>query len=367
MDNQEKLERAKAYLVLSHTFFASGVMRRKIILSDKVPTAGVTVTGTIYINPDFLQGLTVRNTVFLLAHEAMHYLFLHGLRRGSRDFARWNVACDMVINETLKENKVGDPIYPGCFRPGAHLLCAEDVYEECRGDEGGGSGGIGHDIVEGEGTESERVEAEAQARIELSQALTAAKQRGAIPAGMERLVDRTLHPHTPWHRILQNWFSGFAKDETTWSRPAKRFAHLGIYLPSTGTVPTMGEAVLVIDTSGSIGAEELSLFQGHMNRILETCLPEKLHVVYCDARVGSVDEYMPDDYPAKFRTPTGGGGTDLRKAFRWVEEQGLEPDCIVVLTDGYTPFDDTPSVFPTAWLMTSDVTPPWGVTVRVER
>ena len=92
----------------------------------------------------------------------------------------------------------------------------------------------------------------------------------------------------------------------------------------------------------------------HRESIIEQCRPEAIHVVYCDAAVNRTDQFTCDDLPVKL-TPCGGGGTDLRKIFEWVDGQGLRPDCAVVLTDMYTPFGEAPD-YPVVWLSTSGVT-----------
>ena len=72
-----------------------------------------------------MNALTVRQLMFLLAHEAMHYMLSHGLRRGHRDAKAWNIAADKVINDTLIDAKVGDFIDGGITLDGARDMAAE--------------------------------------------------------------------------------------------------------------------------------------------------------------------------------------------------------------------------------------------------
>jgi len=73
-DVQRKVGKAKSLLILDHPFFGTACTKRPIIYTDKIPTAGMSATGQMYINPDFAEPLSVRNIMFLLAHEAMHYM-----------------------------------------------------------------------------------------------------------------------------------------------------------------------------------------------------------------------------------------------------------------------------------------------------
>jgi predicted metal-dependent peptidase len=61
----------------------------------------------------------------------------------------------------------------------------------------------------------------------------------------------------------------------------------------------------------------------------------------------------------------GGGGTDLPVAFEYLREKNIQPQAMVVLTDGYTPFGTAPE-YPTLWAMTSNVRSPYGVTISLE-
>ena len=364
------LTKAKASLILSHPFFASILLHSALVSTDKVPTLAVDARGKIYYNPEFMAKLIVPQLVWGLAHECLHKMLDHAGRRGHREHGKWNYACDAVINDTLTTSKVGEPI-PHCVdMPGSKDKTSEEVYNELPESPSGSSpmdgDGLGDDLHDDPTmSEAERSEIEVTIKIQIAQAAQAARMQGKMPASLQRLVDEILNVKTPWFDILERHMTGLVKSDYTWSRPNRRYIGAGHYLPSMNSTPAMGEMVLVVDTSGSIGSDEMNMFAGHMNRILETCKPAKLHVVYCDAAVGSVDEYTPDDLPAVFKTPSGGGGTDFKPPFDWVDEQGLQPDCLVYLTDGYGDFPEQPS-YPTIWLMTTDVQAPFGEVVRFE-
>ena len=93
--------------------------------------------------------------------------------------------------------------------------------------------------------------------------------------------------------------------------------------------------------------------------------PESLTNIYCDAAIAHIDVFEKHD------TPTfemhGGGGTDFRPPFEHVAAEDLAPKCLVYLTDGYGPFPKDPPPYPVLWLMITDVVPPWGEVVRIDR
>jgi predicted metal-dependent peptidase len=369
-DVERRVDKAKALLILDHPFFGTTVAKRPINYTYNVPTAGMSATGQIYINPSFVNPLTVKHIMFLLAHESMHYMLSHALRIQHRDHSAWNIACDKVINDTLIDAGVGTFIDGGVTLDGARDNAAEELYDE--NDAGASVGGIGSDIgdpVDDDGNqldESQRQQMQVQAQIDTIQAAKAAKAVGKLPSTIERIIDEMLEVKTPWHEILERFMSSKVRDGYSWSRPNRRFMGSGMYLPGTDYQPRMGEVVIGVDTSGSIRQRELDEFNAHINRILDTCKPERVHVVYCDASVNHVDEYEPDDFPVKLE-PRGGGGTSFKPVFEWVDDYGEDVECIVYLTDGYGDqnYIDPPCV-DTVWLTTNSTDFNWGTVVKFE-
>jgi len=57
----------------------------------------------------------------------------------------------------------------------------------------------------------------------------------------------------------------------------------------------MGEIVIAVDTSGSIGKVEVEQFAGEISAISEAARPDTIHVVYCDAAVQSAQEFRASE------------------------------------------------------------------------
>jgi predicted metal-dependent peptidase len=151
----------------------------------------------------------------------------------------------------------------------------------------------------------------------------------------------------------------------TWNRPNRRFIHQGLYLPSRD-IKLTGTFVCVIDTSGSIGEKELNEFGSEIKGIVDQMQPEKVYVMYCDAAVAHVDEF--GKYDELTFAAHGGGGTDFRPPFKWLEEHDITPDALVYLTDGYGSFPEEEDVhFPCLWAINNrNVEPPFGVHIVIE-
>lgn len=366
------LRKAKVHVACNHAFFGQIVLGRKIVLNDDCPTAWVTPRGKITVGTRFAAAINVPQMVFVLVHEAMHYAMLHPLRRRWREPLPWNYAADAVINDILKESKVGEMIEGLVDMPGSKDKTAEQVYDALprQGGRGGGKkvgapGGTGQDLQEnddGEGgrlDESQVREIEQKVAQELAKAAQAAKQQGQMPAGMERLIEKIINPPTPWHILLERFMTQFVAADLTWRRPQRRFVAHNIYLPASDKVPQMGPVVIVVDTSGSIGQRELTHFLGHINSILERCRPEKIVVIPCDAQTYEPTELTVDDLPVTLeagkKMAKGGGGTSFKPPFRLVEEMGIAPEVLIYLTDMYGDFPDQAPAYSTIWLSISEV------------
>ncbi len=368
---QRKVGKAKSLLILDHPFFGTACTKRPIIYTDTVPTAAMSATGQMYMNVDFCAPLTVQQLMFLLAHEAMHYMLAHGLRRGHRDPQAWNVAADKVINDTLIDAGVGDFIDGGVTLDGAREMAAESLYDENDDGAGEGPGGLGNDIgdptdADGQPLDDATIhQLEAEAKIDAIQSAKAAKAVGKLPASIERMVEELVNVSTPWYDILERFMAGKIKDGYSWNRPNRRFIARNIYIPGTDYVPKMGPVVIGVDTSGSIGPDEIAMFNGHINRIIDTCNPEVVHVVYCDYDVAGVDEYTPEDFPVTIQCK-GGGGTSFKPVFDWIDNNAIDPECVVYLTDGYGDQSEFTTNHETVWLTTGTEAFDWGHVIKFE-
>jgi predicted metal-dependent peptidase len=241
-----------------------------------------------------------------------------------------------------------------------------DGNDDADGDGGDGGNDPGKcGGVEDAGDQAAQQEAEAEWKVAVAQAATAAKQRGELPGGLARMVSDIVEPKVLWQDVLREFVSRSltARDDYSWSAPNRRFIAQGVYLPSLRS-ESMGAIVVAIDTSGSIGEAELKEFAGELNGILD-CRPCSVSIVYCDADVNKVVEWEPSDGPLALES-CGGGGTSHHPVWEWLRNQESQPERVVCLTDGYTCWGDDPGL-PVLWALTADsrAEPPFGQTVRM--
>jgi predicted metal-dependent peptidase len=359
----QKLTRARTQLLLDHPFFGELALRLRLTEDPAQPTLAVDGR-SIFYNPMYVDKLSTGLTRAILAHEVLHCVFDHIGRRNNRTPTRWNHATDYATNQilvdsgfNLEDTGLLNPAYKGMTADQIYNLLPEST-DNAPGP--GEKGGAFDNCMDGDLTQTE-VNA-TDWKIATIQAANAAKEKGALPASLARLVEELTTPKINWKDRLRRFVTEISKDDYSWIRLSRRFLGQGLFLPSLYS-ESMGEIVVAIDTSGSISQEMLNIFGAEIKAIVQSVRPQKTIVVYCDAKVNHVDEFTPDD-ELKF-TMHGGGGTDFCPPFKLLEEQNKTPACFVYLTDGYGPFPGAPT-YPVLWCCTTDVIAPFGETLPIE-
>jgi predicted metal-dependent peptidase len=418
---EARLSRARTQLLLNHPFFGTLCLRLKLEPCAMFPTMATDGRRLVY-NPAFVETLTPAELEGVLAHEVMHCALAHHCRRGERDARLWNHAADYAINPILIGNGMSLP-NDALIDPQFTDLGAEEIYarlsrqkpgsdtpqSQPQSDDqsnGGGAGagvarvsgagtqqapatarpepqredpatsadpggardgGFGEvlDVVGDDGKRASEAELSRQTHewaIAAEQALRSAKACGCEPGGVERPLQEARESKQDWRAILRDFISATTPSDYHWSPPNRRFVSSGLYLPSVER-SGVGEVVIVVDTSGSIGGQELQQFAGEINAIVSEAQPQAIHVIYCDAEIQGVEEFGPSELIGLL--PKGGGGTDFIPPFRWVEEQGLEPKCLIYLTDlCCQSFPEAPE-YPVLWATDSRKSAPFGETVFI--
>ena len=403
--SQETAEAISA-INMSLPFFASllyDLMVIKEVTNDpQIKTAG-TDDKTIWINPDWFGKMPVPQRAFVLCHEIMHAVFSHmhrskgymalgnGPDHKKFSFKKMNIAQDYVINALLKEAKAGvmpkDGWYSDEFTGDDY---ADDVY--CRmadgdydddgtgagsgsgdGDDGGSSGvGAGgfdsHVIPSASHGDDLAKDLEAKTERAIRGAITAAKAIGRLPGCIERVMGTLLEPRVPWKEILRSTINTtMVREDTTWRRPNRRALCRAEPVVMPGPIGfACGEVVVQIDTSGSVSEDELSAFMSEVAGIFTDAKPEKIHLLWVDAKVAGHDA-LDNAGDLTSLKPKGGGGTDMRKGFDWVRDNGVIPDTHIIMTDGYTPWPEDAPPYSVVVVCTSDQdTCPFGVTIKLD-
>ena len=141
--------------------------------------------------------------------------------------------------------------------------------------------------------------------------------------------------------------------------PNRRYIAARLYLPDLRT-DSLPSIVVVVDSSASTRTV-LPAFKAELQSIVEECQPESTIVIMADAKVQRVDEFLQRGEAIEFNVE-GFGGTDFRPAFGHVDQQQLNPACLIYLTDADGVYPDEPSLNPMLWgaITTANRKAPWG-------
>src|SRR5690606_18897211 len=107
-----------------------------------------------------------------------------------------------------------------------------------------------------------------------------------------------------------------------------------------GTRRPLPTVAAVVDTSGSVDDTLLGKAMGEVEGALRGLgVPGSSMAIYsCDADVGAATTIRR----AADAQLVGGGGTDMRVGIAAATAARPRPDLVVVFTDGYTPWPETP-------------------------
>lgn len=357
---------------------------------DDMPTA-CTDGRDEYYGRAFIDSLDDKELAYVVVHENYHKMY--------RDLFSWaalakidmrvaNMAMDHVHNLSILRRDPSGSVVRMPMRDGKPIGLADqrfakmDVKEvfyillkEQEENGGAGAGGEGFDEHDWAGAkkltkeEVEKLSKEIDSAIRQGQ-IIAQKMHGKGHGDMDRSLYDLLYPKVDWREVLRQFVSStcVGQDYSSWRKPNRRYLAQDIIFPSMVS-ERVESMLLAIDTSGSIGGPELSRFMSEVTSIAESVNPEKVDLLYWDARVAGHEVYPNASIKDMLSStkPKGGGGTDPTCIPAYMQEHGLRPQCVVVLTDGYVGSWGNWDV-PVLWCVVGNknATAPVGQTIHVD-
>ena len=376
------LEKAKAMMIISFPFFASIILRLRFELDYNVPTMA-TDSVKLFFNPNFVTSITRDENIGVLCHEVLHVVLKHPFRRRMRHPVLWNIACDYAVNLVIIKSNQGITLPGGALYEEKFTdMTAEDIYSHLEKETEENVNNLGSLVIgevkdyvqggtenkddDGSGTDQSdgysrtKDEQERHCEIQVAEAANAAKQRGTLPANLDRMISEILNPVLPWREILIRFVTEKSKDDYAFSKPNKRYAYAGLYLPTLES-PSMRNIGVIIDTSGSINEKQLQEFASELSGILAITPGVCAEVLYVDADMQGHQTLSSEEILDM--KPKGGGGTSFVPGFDYLKEKDMDLACVVYFTDGEC--NDFPKTqeYETIWCLTyrnKRFNPPFG-------
>ena len=377
----------------------------------------------LYYRP-FVDSLSVEELYTVVQHEIEHLVRLHCLRNESRHHELFNIACDMSIHGHKGNPKIGyteygkKPVFPMadqlCWVPDDvdPNLNAEEYYKQmtdkipkikmkctCGQSQKGqqeaqenGQGGDddqqsdcnspskkkpkkGQKKDQGETSDcpihskklldshwiwdmSETSEDEARQLVNSMVQNAITKNQGSIPGHLLDAVQALGKPIVRWRELLRRYLGQHVGNRRpTLARRPRRNDAFGVKGISHHAAATVN---VIVDTSGSIGQDELGKFFAEIDAIASRA---KTTVLQWDHAFQGYSQYRRGNW--KHFKVSGRGGTDMAAPYKWLEENGKLADVQVMLTDGHCDWAESKAYPVITCITTNQEGPNWGHIVRL--
>ncbi len=398
MTYQDKITKAKAKLMLEHPYF--GTVASSIPLEKNNDILTFTSDGVkMHYNSEYLERLSVEEVEFVMANGAMHSVLKHHERLNGRTKWLWQTATDYVVNAMLVKNGMHLPEY-AYFEEKFDGMYVEEVYEMLRAEMMDNSDhsmeqeneqitdsdetGVenlhmqkeytpdmnAEETQEEENAEDkeeelnspENKEEQEEMKERLEQIFQKLKRQGNLPKDLEIVVPEYFSHKVDWREFLYGYIATHAKTSYTFTPPNMKFLYRGIYLPSMSS--DLLRVIVAIDTSGSVDEELLSTFLGEVSSMMQQYPNYEIDIITADAKVQSFKTFLPGE-PLEYEI-SGGGGTDFRPVFEYIDRHIDYPTLLIYFTDGEGTYPQEEVSYDVLWVMPELKEVPFGEVVVLD-
>lgn len=362
------MQAARLKVVKTRPYLASILYVLQPVEAPGLGTFGVDKHLRLFFDPK-CDEWGVDGVASVLYHEVSHVLRAHAERSeacgvGPEEATLSNLAADCEINDDLVEEGIKFPTQPAV--PSMFGMKDKLFYEEYlvqlrqkavkvsitvpggAGPTRGKCGSAGGNPCDEEGTTPQdkdapgisKSEADLIRRAVASEVRDANKTQGTVPGWLALWAEALLDPKVDWRKELAHSVRrGLADAAGMWDysykHPSRRNPMPGAVILPGFRAPRPAVAV-VIDTSGSMGSDDLNAALAEIRGVLRSCgtASAGVRVYVTDHHVHSAKKvFRVEQIQLK-----GGGGTDMRLGISAAMADRPTPDIIIVLTDGYTPW-----------------------------
>lgn len=395
--------------------FLGAALSALVPLSDRSLHTTATDGQTLYYSSEQLIRVFRSNERYLnrlYLHTVFHCLFQHLWIGGNRDRGLWHLACDIAVEYAIDR----------LDKPSVNRILAwvrQELYQELEQEESGISAAVIYRVLL-EKEEEELLalqqeffaddhrywpkEEKQQAAMQKQgrqwsrmarQAQLQQKRQGQDPAEGEKLLAeqvKAARGRRSYREFLEK-FAVFREelqcdpeefDLNFYTYGLRLYRNMPLVEPTESREDRkIQDFVIVIDTSGSTSGE---LVQGFLRETLEILSRRnnffhtaRIRILQCDEKIQQdllvTREEQLEELFSHFEL-SGGGGTDFRPAFAYVDqllEQGeLENLCgLLYFTDGKGTYPQTKPAYRTAFLFLEDYeeekVPAWAIRLRLEK
>ena len=365
MNSDLLLTKAKSQLTTKYPYFGMLASRLKHEENSNITSYASNGTRFLY-NPEFIDSCSIEELSFILTNCVMHHILAHQQRKLKRKGYLWQLATDYAINNLLAKNGMKMPQgvnYDIKFKN----MYAEEIYDYLKKE----LIESGIDAFDDEKTQKhdeqnnkdltakfrqvknikENLEEKDEEQWEYAAALAkeVSTRKSLMPLGFERLAKKVEPKDIDWKFELYNAINRHMRNNYAFMPPNKKHLYRGFALPSL-TSDTLS-LIVAIDTSGSIQEEILGAFIEEFKAIMQNFPAVNIELLIADAKVHAHYSFRgAEDLDFVLK---GGGGTDYRPVFEYIDANFPMASMLLYFTDGEGVFPRIPPAYEVLWALSN--------------
>jgi len=369
-------------------YYYPAVTRLRFNSDNKnTPTMGINCSLVITYNEAFISKLTDEELTMVILHEILHYMnnhharYMNNLLKDTLPFEIHNIAMDIEINEIIATDIEERLFYEndlpeGAFRAEDFNFPNRKSYEEYllflkrdekylpllgkdNGDQGNNQQEMNSDDAgksQGkmptndlslDGFNESNKDAHQDILKELIEECKEYEKNRGTEYGAYDINRRIKKRKYRWEQVFQNILSTKTTEITagfryrTFEKPNRRYVHTpDIILPVFIDRKVKISLAIIMDISGSM-YDITDKMYGVMKSMIDILdMTIDITILEVDTDVENIMRRF--DLKRETIESKAGGGTDMGAGLRYIQENKMEPDLIVVMTDSYTPWPDPP-------------------------
>jgi predicted metal-dependent peptidase len=344
-------------------YYSPATARVRFKQDNKTPTMGINCSLVIAYNEEFIKKLTDEELTAVVLHEIFHYMHGHHERymnSSSKDtlpFKIHNMAMDIEINEFINN------LPEGVFRAENFNLPERKSYEEylLLLKENMQSNVQLQKIlgVDGEQEQSQNKMPVNDLNLDgytddhqdilnkLVEEIEEIKKNIGTESGSDGINRRIQKRKYRWEQVFQNIVSTKITEITvgfkyrTFEKANRRYVHTpDIILPVFIDRKIKISLAIIMDISGSMGSKTDKMY-GVMKSMVDI-LDMEIDITILEVDTDVENIMRGFDLNRETVESKDGGGTDMGAGLYYIQENKIEADLIVVMTDSYTPWPNPP-------------------------
>ena len=355
-----------------YQYYSPATNRVRFRQDKNTPTMGINCSLVITYNAEYINKLTDEELTSVVLHEILHYMNGHHARymnnslKDTLSFKTHNIAMDLEINEFINHLPEGayrakDFGFPyGKERKSYEeylLLLKENTQDNNEGQESNQQKNNSDNEDQAQGkmpindlnmdgyNDYKDTHQEVLEKLK-DECEEAEKNRGTESGAFD--INRKIHKRKyRWEQVFQNILTTKITEITagfryrTFEKPNRRYIHTpGIILPVFIDRKVKISLAIIMDVSGSMYGITDKMY-GVMKSMIDILdMTIDITILEVDADVVSIMHGF--DLNRDTVESKAGGGTDMGAGLRYIQENKMTPDLIVVMTDSYTPWPDPP-------------------------